>query len=92
MELNYMERFLNNKINIDKIRESSINVYRRNITICMNNMELLKDIHEEIKLANAITRNPFRKIKQIKNPEKVNVKDYFELSEIKRIIKETYKK
>ena len=57
MELNYMERFLNNKINIDKIRESSINVYRRNITIFMNNMELVKDIHEEIELANAITRN-----------------------------------
>ena len=132
MELNYMERFLNNKINIDKIRESSINVYRRNITIFMNNMELLKDIHEEIELANAITRNdaedyisnlinnqaesyvnaiisslkpyfeylfddqelitknPFRKIKQIKNPERVNVKDYFELSEIKRIVKATF--
>ena len=57
MELNYMERFLNNKINIDKIRESSINVYRRNITIFMNNMELIKNIHEEIELADSITRN-----------------------------------
>ena len=37
MKLNYMERFLNNKINIDKIRESSINVYS------------LKDYDEELK-------------------------------------------
>ena len=132
MELIYLERLLNNKKNLDKIRESSLELYRRNVTIFMNKLEQLKKIHDEIILANSITRNdvedyinflmkqyaesyvnniitslklyfdylfdeqeliernPFGKIKQIKNPTKVNVKDYLELKEIKSIIKETY--
>ena len=57
MELIYLERLLNNKKNLDKIRESSLELYRRNVTIFMNKLEQLKKIHDEIILANSITRN-----------------------------------
>lgn len=56
MELKYMERFFNNKMNMDKTRESSVNSYRTDIKQFIEYFEQLKNIHDEIELLNSISK------------------------------------
>ena len=76
-----LEDIINNKINY-KVSESYINLHI--ITI--------KDFFNYLFENDIIENNPFSKVKQIKNPTKKNIKEYFTVEEIRKIINQTYNK
>ena len=77
----YLEDYINNKLE-EGVSENYIN----------SNLISIKDFFNYLFENKVIDSNPFEKIKQIRQPQKKNIKEYFTVEEIRKIINQTYNK
>lgn len=75
----YLEDYINNKLE-EGMSENYIN----------SNLISIKDFFNYLFENEIINSNPFEKIKQIRQPQKKNIKEYFTIEEMRKLISETY--